>query len=131
VGCEAAEMIAAPGFQAAEVWVVEKREEPALDMFHESRVLLLERLRARGVRFLTGACLREISADGAVIERGGAREALSGFDWVVLALGGRPHDPLSAAARARGLEVRVVGDARKPRRALEAVAEGFEAGRTV
>lgn len=146
VGCETAELIAAPGFQGAEVLVVEKREEPALDMWHEARLLLLQRLAARGVRFLTGACLREITPDGAVVERAGGQgqaggpgqpgqagrtERLTGFDWIVLALGARPRDTLSAAARERGIESRTVGDARQPRRALEAIAEGFQAGREV
>ena len=61
----------------------------------------------------------------------GRTERLSGFDWIVLALGARPRDTLSAAARERGIESRTVGDARQPRRALEAIAEGFEAGREV
>ena len=58
-------------------------------------------------------------------------ERLAGFDWIVLALGARPRDSLSAAARELGIEARAVGDAREPRRALEAIAEGFEAGREV
>ncbi len=137
VGCEAAELLAAPGFQQAEVLVVEKREEPALDMWHEARLLLLQRLAVRGVRILTGARLRELTPDGAVVERAGRAggpgqsERLAGFDWIVLALGARPRDLLTAAARERGLEVRTIGDARQPRRALEAIAEGFEAGREV
>jgi 2,4-dienoyl-CoA reductase-like NADH-dependent reductase (Old Yellow Enzyme family)/thioredoxin reductase len=131
VGCELAEMLAAPGFQQAEVLVVEKREEPALDMWHEARVLLLQRLAARGVRILTGARLQELTADGAVIERAGGQERLSGFDWIVVALGARPRDGLSAAARQQGISCRVAGDARQPRSALEAIAEGFEAGREV
>jgi NAD(H)-dependent 7beta-hydroxy-3-oxo-delta4-cholenoic acid oxidoreductase len=131
VGCETAELLAAPGFQGVEVLVVEKREEPAMDMWHEARLLLLQRLAARGVRFLTGACLREITPDGAVVERAGQPERLTGFDWIVLALGARPRDNLSAAARELGIESRTVGDARQPRRALEAIAEGFEAGREV
>jgi NADH dehydrogenase FAD-containing subunit len=106
-------------------------------MWHEARLLLLQRLAARGVRFLTGACLREITLDGAVVERAGPpgqagrTERLTGFDWIVLALGARPRDNLSAEARGRGIESRTVGDARQPRRALEAIAEGFEAGREV
>jgi pyruvate/2-oxoglutarate dehydrogenase complex dihydrolipoamide dehydrogenase (E3) component len=131
VGCETAELLAAPGFQRTEVLVVEKREEPALDMWHEARVLLLERLAARGVRIFTGARLRELTADGAVVERAGSQERLAGFDWIVLALGARPRDSLSAAAREQGVACRVVGDARQPLRALEAIAEGFQAGREV
>jgi NAD(H)-dependent 7beta-hydroxy-3-oxo-delta4-cholenoic acid oxidoreductase len=131
VGCETAELLACPGFQRAEVLVVERREEPAPEMWHEARVLLLERLAARGVRILTGARLRELTADGAVVEREGGQERLSGFDWIVLALGARPRDSLSGPAREQGIPCRVVGDARQPRRALEAVAEGFQAGREV
>ena len=131
VGCEVAELLAAHGYQSAEVLVVEKREAVAAGMFHEARVLLLERLAARGVRLLTGARLREFTPDGAVVEREGGTERLRGFDWIVLALGARPRDPLGAEARKLGIAVRVVGDAREPRRALEAIAEGFEAGRVV
>jgi NADPH-dependent 2,4-dienoyl-CoA reductase/sulfur reductase-like enzyme len=131
VGCETAELLAAPGFQRAEVLVVEKREAPALDIWHEARVLLLERLQERGVRILTDTRLRALTADGAVVERAGGQERLEGFDWIVLALGTRPRDSLSAAARERGIAFRVVGDARQPRSALEAIAEGFEAGREV
>jgi NADPH-dependent 2,4-dienoyl-CoA reductase/sulfur reductase-like enzyme len=137
VGCETAELLACPGFQRTEVLVVEKRQEPAQDMWHEARVLLLERLAARGVRILTGVRLRELTTDGAVVEREGPeghpgrQERLAGFDWIVLALGARPRDALSEGARQRGIEVRTVGDARQPRRALEATAEGFAAGREV
>ncbi len=76
------------------------------------------------------ACGRSLRT-GPWWRRAGRTERLSGFDWIVLALGARPRDTLSAAARERGIESRTVGDARQPRRALEAIAEGFEAGREV
>jgi hypothetical protein len=63
-----------------------------------------------------------------VIERG-SRELLTGCRWVILAVGSKPCRSLEATARALGIDARVVGDAAEPRQAVEAIAEGFEAGR--
>jgi hypothetical protein len=49
----------------------------------------------------------------------------------VLALGSRPLDRLSAAARDLCIAAYVIGDAREPRQALEAIAEGFQTGRSI
>lgn len=106
-----------------------------MDMFSEARRLLVERLGALGVRFLLRARLISLAPDGALVSRGGAdgpiEERLLGFDWIVTALGASPLDVLSAEAAEEGYEVRVVGDAREPRQAVAAIAEGFEAGRLV
>jgi 7beta-hydroxy-3-oxochol-24-oyl-CoA 4-desaturase len=129
VGLEAAEIIADAG---SSVVVVEARDEVGTDMFAESRVLLLEELRGLGVQTLTSTRLLSITADGAVVSGpDGSQKALTGFDSVVSALGARPLDDLSARAAETGIEVHVVGDARQPRQAVAAIAEGFEAGRSV
>ena len=121
VGLEVAEIIAEAGRGdgRTSVRVVEAREEVGMDMFSEARTLLLERLEALGVELLPCTRLASISLGGA------------GFDWVVAALGAEPLDTLSAPAEEAGIEVRVVGDARQPRQAVAAIAEGFEAGRSI
>jgi hypothetical protein len=61
----------------------------------------------------------------------GAGRTLKGYDWIVIALGARPRDALSAAARARGTPVWTVGEARAPGQAVAAIADGLEAGRSL
>ena len=129
VGLEVAEIIAGAG---AKVVVVEARDEVGADMFAEARVLLLEKLEELGVQILTSAMLVSIAPDGGVVSRAEAgEETLAGFDAIVSALGARPLDELSAEGLRAGIEVHVVGDARQPRQAVAAIAEGFEAGRSV
>ncbi len=132
VGCELAELLACrgenPEMASTAVTLVEAREGVGLEMFSEARTLLLRRLRSRGVTILASTTIEGLSPEGVIVQDAGGRRTLSGFDAVVLALGARPLDCLSAAGRELGLSVHVIGDARQPRQALEAIAEGFEAG---
>jgi 2,4-dienoyl-CoA reductase (NADPH2) len=50
---------------------------------------------------------------------------------VVLAAGARAHNPLQEALEKKGVAVLVVGDARTPAKAFEAVHQGFAAGRSI
>jgi len=135
VGCEVAELLAGregdPDRASTAVTLVEGREGVGLEMFSEARVLLLQRLRSRGVIILTSTKIQGLSPEGVIVQDAGGRRTLGGFDAVVLALGARPLDGLSAAARELGLAVHVIGDARRPRQALEAIAEGFAAGQAI
>jgi NAD(H)-dependent 7beta-hydroxy-3-oxo-delta4-cholenoic acid oxidoreductase len=129
VGLEVAEIAAQAG---ASVTVVEAREEVGMDMFAEARALLLPKLEKLGVRILASTSLVSVFPGGAALSRGeGSQERLEGFDAVVSALGARPRDELSGPAAEAGIEVHVVGDARQPRQAVAAIAEGFEAGRSI
>ena len=50
------------------------------------------------------------------------------MDHVILALGASPVDALSEKLKGKVGEIHVIGDAQKPRRAVEAIAEGREIG---
>jgi 2,4-dienoyl-CoA reductase-like NADH-dependent reductase (Old Yellow Enzyme family)/thioredoxin reductase len=128
VGCELAELLAT---DSTAVTLVEAREGVGLEMFSEARTLLLERLRSRGVAILTSTKIEGLGLEGVIVQEAAGRRTLSGFDAVVLALGSRPLDRLSAEARGLGLQVHVIGDASQPRQALEAIAEGFAAGQAI
>lgn len=131
VGCELAAFCANTGdnitMGRTEVTVVEMKENAGMDMFSEGRELLFKELRRKEVRIITSALVREITADGAIIERGGREEHLSGMDYVILAMGSEPVDELSGVVS--GVEVHVIGDAREPRHVLDAIREGSEIGR--
>ncbi len=128
VGCEVASFLANSGdnitIGRTEVTLVEMTDAVGADMFSEGRELLMEKLRRKEVRIVTGAAVREITADGALIEGG---EAISGMDYIVLAMGAEPVNDLASSTGVT--EVHVIGDAMEPRQVLEAIREGSETGR--
>ena len=82
----------------------------------------------------------EVSLDTKVIAiEGGAVRAerdaqvlsFSDIDTVVVAAGARPATDLLDSLRAIVAQVEVIGDALRPRSALEAVAEGSRVGRNI
>jgi NAD(H)-dependent 7beta-hydroxy-3-oxo-delta4-cholenoic acid oxidoreductase len=134
-GCEVADAIAGHGDNPldadSEVTIVEQLPGIALDAVPATRMLLLQRLRERGVKSITSAEVKEITGDGVVIERDGKEEVIGGMDHIVLACGTRPVDHLSDEIRDKVPEVHVIGQAKAECRALEAIAEGAEVGRTI
>jgi len=134
-GCETADFLAFPSDNMAaaptHVTLLEMRDDIALDSMAEPRHLLLDRLREKRVEILVRAQVKEILDDGVVFDRDGREETLRGFEYVILAMGVRPVDPLSKAIEGKVPEVYVIGDAKHPRRALDATAEGAEIGRRI
>jgi hypothetical protein len=53
------------------------------------------------------------------------------MDTIVLALGAKSNDCLSEELNGSSCRTFVIGDAREPRRAVEAIKEGAEIGRTI
>ncbi|MFC1822982.1 FAD-dependent oxidoreductase [Thermodesulfobacteriota bacterium] len=135
VGCETADFLAEPGdnliMGRTTVTVVEMLGEVALDMAHQSRYLLMQRLRSKGVRIITSARVKEILDDGVVINVRDRDETITHVDHIVLALGARSVDDLSGRIKDFAHEVYVIGDAHEPRKLLEAVTEGAEIGRKI
>jgi len=135
VGCETADFLAETGDNAVvgrtAVTIVEMLEGVALDMANEARHLLMQRLRDKGVRILTSARVKEILDDGVLFVRDGQEESIHNLDTIVLALGAKAVDPLSEKIRGKVAEVYVIGDAKEPRKVLEATAEGAEVGREI
>ena len=62
---------------------------------------------------------------------GKGKETFLSADTVVLATGAKSVNALYRKIKDRVPEVYLIGDAKSPRKALEAVAEGFEVGRTI
>jgi hypothetical protein len=61
----------------------------------------------------------------------GEGKTLRGMDTVVLALGAVPVEELSAKIKDKVAEVYVIGDARQPRKALQAMADAAEVPRAI
>lgn len=125
VGSELAEHLATCGH---EVVVVELLDDMARDMDALTRSMMLHRFAELPMSLRTRTRLLDLSDGEARVrdERTGVESSLGRFDSVLVAVGAASHDPLSAALRADGLEVAVIGDAHQPGRILDATRAGRE-----
>ena len=128
VGCETAEFLAEYGKR---VTIVEMLPRLASDMVMGPRQLLLQRLKESQVVMLTSAKIVEITADGVILEHQGRQETIDGIDNVVLALGVDPESELAGEIRDRIPEVHIIGDARSPGKAMDAIFAGAKVGRQI
>jgi 2,4-dienoyl-CoA reductase-like NADH-dependent reductase (Old Yellow Enzyme family)/NADPH-dependent 2,4-dienoyl-CoA reductase/sulfur reductase-like enzyme len=129
VGCETALFLANRG---KKVTVVEMLEEVASDMAILPRIGFIERLDA-SVTVMKTAKLQMIGDGEVVVEDQGETKTLGGIDNVVLAIGTRAKNELAEALTeaSPGIEVHVIGDARKPRTLWEAIGEGATIGHSL
>jgi len=114
--------------EAERLVVVEQLPEAGVGLLASFARDLLSRLNGSGARIITSAKVKEIIEDGVVLDVDGEEETIHGMDSVVLALGVESVDELSERLESRVSEVHVIGDAKEPRNALEAVAEGAQVG---
>jgi 2,4-dienoyl-CoA reductase (NADPH2) len=112
------------------VTVVEMLGKVGRDIGTSTRWTVLQDLSRLGVRALTNTSAREITGEGVWVEREGKKNFMPA-DTVVLATGAKPVDAFYPKIKHLAPEVYLIGDAKSPRKALEAVAEGFEIGRTI
>ena len=117
VGCETADFLAERGFRVS---VVEAKDVIAEDIIGEHRIYLLRSFAENGVETYVSEPVEEIFADGVRTKN----LDLRGFDSVVLALGSRAFQPFSEGL---AKEQYVIGDARKARRAIDALREARDA----
>jgi 2,4-dienoyl-CoA reductase-like NADH-dependent reductase (Old Yellow Enzyme family)/thioredoxin reductase len=124
VGLEVADLLASQGKQ---ITVVEMLPEVGADMDSLAKAMLLGRLKNQGVAIhthtrVTGLTKNEVFAqqDDNVI--------CFPIETVIMAVGVRPNRELAGVLEFSGLEIHLIGDAFQPRKALEAIWEGFEVG---
>ena len=128
MGCEIAAHLASAG---KKVTLVEMVGELATDLETRARLTLLQLLKERGVKILTGWKLEKID-NGYVL--------LIGRDWkkqevttdsVILALGLTPNQELIKPLRESFSDLYVIGDCVEPRKIYQAIHEGAFAGRAI
>jgi 2,4-dienoyl-CoA reductase-like NADH-dependent reductase (Old Yellow Enzyme family)/thioredoxin reductase len=123
VGAETAEFLAD---QERDVTLVEMIPEIAGDAEKVNRKILLRSLGEKGVKIRVLTQATAILAEGVEVEFGGRKETLAA-DTVVLATGIRPNNELEAALGTLPPELHKIGDCVKPRKAIDAIHEGFQA----
>ena len=112
------------------ITVLEMLPKVGQDIGVTTRWTIIQDLSRLGVSLRTKALAREIADQGVLIDREGREEWIPA-DTVVLATGTKPVNFLYEQIKGRVKEIHLIGDAKTPRKALEAVAEGLEVGRTI
>jgi 2,4-dienoyl-CoA reductase (NADPH2) len=74
--------------------------------------------------------VKEILDNGVLVSRDG-REEIVPANTIILAVGSNPENKLTTQLEGKPYQVMVIGDALQVRRVLEAVEEGFAAGRKI
>jgi 2,4-dienoyl-CoA reductase (NADPH2) len=109
-----------------EVCVVEMARQVGKDIGSSTRWTVMAELKRLGVRMITGAKAIEVTEGGLKIQKESGEELLPA-DSVVIATGSKSENAL-ASFKDLVPELYVIGDAKKPRNALEAMKEGFLIG---
>ena len=125
IGCEAADILSSSG---KHVTIVEMLPNLASDMVIWLRLLLMQRLEQTKVTKLTSTQIIEFTEDGAIVEKDGQRELISGMDNIVLALGVEQANELHDTATDIAPEIFVIGDANSPGKARDAIYAGTRLG---
>jgi 2,4-dienoyl-CoA reductase (NADPH2) len=112
-----------------EVCVVEMTRKVGQDLGISTRWTVLAELKRLGVKIMAGAKAIEVTEAGLKIEKEGGEEILPA-DSIVIATGSKSENAL-ASVKNLAAEVVVIGDAKRPRNALEAIREGFITGLTI
>jgi 2,4-dienoyl-CoA reductase-like NADH-dependent reductase (Old Yellow Enzyme family)/thioredoxin reductase len=128
VGTEVAHMLAEQGRR---VTVVELLEGWGAGMPPDARWHIAQAFGHLPVELLTAARVTSIEPRRVRLARGGEDLVVEEVDTVVLAAGARPSAGLAAELQALGVAVEVIGDAVRPRSALEAIAEGSRVARRI
>jgi len=116
------------------VYVVERGPHFAPKMASSDRRYLMERIIGKGVkRWKRVQRIEILPTDDVWLVVDGGRERLEGIDTIVLASDRRPNISLTQAAKKRGIETHVIGDAEGVAElaqgtVLEAIAAGYDVG---
>lgn len=113
-----------------EVTLVEMLPKLGKDIGLSTRWTVLQDLRRYGVEAVVSAKVEQITHYGIVVIVDG-QERLLEADTVVLASGVSPNNTLYEALKARVSELYLIGDAKFPRKAFDAMHDGFEVGMAI
>ena len=107
-----------------DVTLIEMLPEIAGDSEMVNRKVLLRSLGEKGVKIQVLSKATAVLSEGVEVEFDSRREILAA-DTIVLAVGTQPDDELEATPEAMRVEFHKIGDCVKPRKAIDAIHEGF------
>ncbi len=113
-----------------EITLVEMMPKLGKDIGFTTRWTVMQDLRRYGVETVVNAVAKKISPRGVAIVIEGEERLIEG-DTVVLAAGVQPEDSLHENLKDRVGELHLIGDAKSPRKAYDAIHEGFRVGMAI
>lgn len=125
VGLDAAGYLADRG---SKVTVLEMQKRAGGGLEWNVGKMTINALKGKGVKLLLRSKVVGLRPGAVVHTDSEGMEHTIEADFVVLATGSAPYNPLEGMVRDLGIEVFVIGDGRECRGLGEAIAEGFEAG---
>lgn len=129
VGLEVAEYLAE---RKNNVTVIEALEGIGRDLGMFRKICVMESLYCYNIATMDQSKCVEITDNGLVIEKDGELQELK-CDYVVIAIGAKPNDygEIKSYCENRRIPFYIIGDAAKPRRAIDAIAEAAEVARKI
>lgn len=131
VGCECADMIAAPRYYrkqyARKVTVIEMQDYVMAGDFTPQRDQLMVRLMDKNVDILEGAKVKEISADSITYVKDDETKTIKHVDTIISAVGTQSVNSLSEELKDLNVPVITIGDALAPRKIHLATREAADA----
>ena len=125
-GLEAGEYL---GAQGCKVIFVDMLKAAGTNAYKNNVLDIMSRLNKMDIAWALGHALKEIQADGVVVENVDTKEEKKiDAEAVVLSLGYRPDQSLKAALEEKGLLVKLVGSAIKDGTIGPATTTGYEVG---
>ncbi|MEA4890392.1 MAG: FAD-dependent oxidoreductase [Clostridiaceae bacterium] len=130
VGLEVAEYLAEK--KNCQVTVIEMMEGIGRELGTFRQICVMENVYCDKISPMDKVKCLEIKESSMVIERAGKTEEWP-CDAVVVAIGAAPNDfnDIKQACEERNIASYVIGDAKKPRRAIDAIHEGYEIARMI
>ncbi len=113
------------------VTVIEMTRRMGQDVGPSTRWVIMKELELRGVKLVTQAKMKEIHEKQVIYTGQDGVDVSIVADSVVLAMGSRPENSLAKALELSGVEVHVIGDAKRCGRIGNAIDDGFALGTTV
>ena len=110
-----------------DVTLIEQESKIGQDIGISTRWTILQEIRRLGVGVMVNSMVKRVERKGVVVERNG-REVFVEGDSVVIALGSKSIHRLWDLLKEKVKEAYLIGDALQPRKALEAIHEGFSIG---
>jgi 2,4-dienoyl-CoA reductase (NADPH2) len=108
------------------VTIIEIADKLAANMGSGTRWSLLKNLKLMGIESRLNTKIITIEETGIVVENAGGIEMIEA-DTVIIATGSVPVNDLAEQLKESGIETITLGDAKEPRKILDAVREGFDA----
>jgi 2,4-dienoyl-CoA reductase-like NADH-dependent reductase (Old Yellow Enzyme family)/thioredoxin reductase len=128
IGMEVAELLCSKG---KKVTIIEMLDEIANGLGSTRKKLAMKFIEENSVRvFVQAKCLK-IKENSVVVEQNRETREIRDIDSVVIAVGVQPDCTVEALLKEKGYSCRVIGDAVKARKALEAIWDGAEIGRAI